>query len=753
MTSPEVQPIKSNFTSGQVSPLLVSREDVTKYESGALEMTNFFPLIQGGAFKRSAFFYVANTKDNQKVRNLPFIFNEADSYNVEAGNGYFRFYTNQGQVTEAGFAVTAISQASPALIAAAGHTFSNGDRVIITGVLGMTEMNNVEIEVANMIAGVSFEALAVDSTSFTTYASGGTVAKIFELATPYSTTDVADIDFAQSADVMYFTHIDHEVRKLIRTGATSWTFAVEPFIPIGNFASVGDRPALVTFFDQRLVLGRSLNDPVKISLSKAGDLDEFTTGTNPEDPIINNIAQLKVNKLRWLQPAGKVLGIGTEGSELVGSAGDLNEGITQLNFRVLRHTSYGSSAHKPIEFDNSVIYIQSAKRKMREFTYNFERDGFISSDLTVLSDQILFDQAIDVAYQQEPNSNIWVSTTDGHAAVMTYQKEQQVAGWARAVHGGKDAKIESVNSIPSATQDEVWLSISMEINGETVRHQCYMKERFIATETNRKEDAIFSDSSLSFIATPFTINNITQATPGVITTDSAHGLANGDTFRIRAVEGMLDSEGLPGLNDRSFKAANVTATTVEITFADTGGNVDTSLLTPYGKGGEIRKEVKIISGLNHLIGETVVILANGRDMTPKTVDSSGRISLDFFASKVHVGIKYKGRVETLPQSVGNQQGSSHGKIRIMSRLGMRVYQTLGGKTGVGSGELSDLVLNDDHTTMDASAPLYTGVIPSIYVHDSVVDPREQKEFTAVFEHDQPLPATLLAFMPEYEVSG
>lgn len=752
MASPEVHPIKSNFTSGQVSPLLLSREDITRYEAGAIEMTNFLPLIQGGAFKRSALFYVANTKDNQKVRNIPFIFNESDSYNIEVGETYFRFFSNNSQVTELPIAVTNISQATTAFISAAGHSFSNGDRVVITSVLGMTEMNNIEITVANQVAG-GFEAAGINSTAFTAYGSGGTASRIFEVTTPYTAAEITEIDFAESADIMYVTHKNHEPRKLIRSGPTTWTFAPAVFVPVGKFTPVGDRPALVSFFDQRLVFGRTNNKPISLFLSKAGDLADFTVGTNPDDAIENNITQLKVNELRWILPTGKVLGVGTEGAELAGGSGDFNEGITPLNFRVLPHTTHGSAIHKPISFDSSTIYIQRAKRKLREFTYNFERDGFISSDLTVISDQILFDQAIDGAYQEEPNNNIWISTTDGPAAVMTYQKEQQVAGWCRVKHGGKDAKIESVNVIPGLTQDEVWAAVSLEIGGQTVRHMCYLKDRFVATETNRKEDAIFSDSSLSFIATPFTISVISQADPGVITTDLSHGLSNGDIFRIRAVEGMLDGAGDEVLNDRSFKAANVTATTVEITDQTTGANIDTSALTAYARNGEIRKEVNAISNLNHLIGEKVVILANGRDMTPKTVDVSGRIGLDFFASKVHIGIKYKGRVETLPQALGNQQGSSHGKIRVMARVGMRVYQTLGGRVGVGDGELSDIKLNKKHTTMDQAAPLYTGIIPHVYTFNSFVDPTENKEFTMVFEHDQPLPATILCFVPEYEVAA
>ena len=50
--------------------------------------------------------------------------------------------------------------------------------------------------------------------------SGGSA---YEISSPYLTAELFDIKFAQSADVMYLTHNNHSVRKLSRTGHTSWT--------------------------------------------------------------------------------------------------------------------------------------------------------------------------------------------------------------------------------------------------------------------------------------------------------------------------------------------------------------------------------------------------------------------------------------------------------------------------------------------------------------------------------------------------
>lgn len=68
------------------------------------------------------------------------------------------------------FAVTNITNANPGVVSAAGHTFVNGNPVLITNVPGMVEVNNQIYTIANVVAGVSFTI--VDTTGFTAYGVG-----------------------------------------------------------------------------------------------------------------------------------------------------------------------------------------------------------------------------------------------------------------------------------------------------------------------------------------------------------------------------------------------------------------------------------------------------------------------------------------------------------------------------------------------------------------------------------------------------
>lgn len=68
--------------------------------------------------------------------------------------------------------ITAISQANPGVVTAAGHSLATGDRIGITGVVGMTEVNDRLFTVTFVSA--TQVSLGVNTTTYTAYTSGGT---------------------------------------------------------------------------------------------------------------------------------------------------------------------------------------------------------------------------------------------------------------------------------------------------------------------------------------------------------------------------------------------------------------------------------------------------------------------------------------------------------------------------------------------------------------------------------------------------
>ena len=224
-----VHPFQTNFTAGELTPKLAGQVDFKKYNNGVEEMQNMTVFPQGGATRRYGTRFVAEVKDSSKsTRIIPFEFNITQSYILELGDQYIRFYKDNGQITNASKNITGITQANPAVVTVSSHGYSNGDDVWINGVVGMTQVNGRRFRIANTTTN-TFELQGVSSTGYTAYASAGTAADVFEIASPFTESQLYEIAFTQSADVMYLVHEDVAPRKLSRTGHTSWTMTEVDF--------------------------------------------------------------------------------------------------------------------------------------------------------------------------------------------------------------------------------------------------------------------------------------------------------------------------------------------------------------------------------------------------------------------------------------------------------------------------------------------------------------------------------------------
>jgi hypothetical protein len=280
-----VHPFQTNFTAGELTPKLAGQVDFKKYNNGVEILENMTVFPQGGATRRYGTKFVAEVKDSSKItRLIPFEFNIEQSYILEFGNQYIRFFKDNGQITNATKNITNITQANPAVVTVASHGYTNGTDVWINSVVGMTELNGRRFRIANVTTN-TFELSGVDSTSYTTYTSGGTVASVYEIASPFTESMLYDIQFTQSADVMYIVQETLEPRKLSRTGHTSWTLSTVEFI---NGPYLDDNDTSTTFTSSTNTVGASrtltassitgINDGVGFKSSDVGRLVRMVDG-------------------------------------------------------------------------------------------------------------------------------------------------------------------------------------------------------------------------------------------------------------------------------------------------------------------------------------------------------------------------------------------------------------------------------------------------------------------------------------------
>ncbi|MBI1213956.1 MAG: hypothetical protein GC190_21045 [Alphaproteobacteria bacterium] len=221
--------IQASFAGGELSPRLYGRSDIAKYQTGAEVVENWIPRPEGGLMRRHGTRYAGSVKTSSKqTRVVPFIFSTIQAYIVEFGDQYIRVWKDYGIITSSTKSISNVTQANPATVTSTAHGFLDGDRVIIAGVSGMTQLNNREFAVANAAAN-TFDLSGLDATGYGAYTSGGTASKIYEIASPYLEADLDALRFAQSADILYVVHPSYPPARLTRTSHTSWTLTTIPF--------------------------------------------------------------------------------------------------------------------------------------------------------------------------------------------------------------------------------------------------------------------------------------------------------------------------------------------------------------------------------------------------------------------------------------------------------------------------------------------------------------------------------------------
>lgn len=218
---------QQNFSAGELSNQLAGRYDLNVYGNGGEWVQNFIATVQGMARFRSGGKFVWNTRDNQDAILVPFEYNTEQAYILEFTDSCMRVIKDGGLVLNASQAITAITKANPAVVTYSGaDSFTNGMRIVINGVVGMTQVNNQEFIVANVNTGANtFQLQGINSTAYTTYSSGGTVASIVEVVTPFTVGQLFEFDYAQTSDTMYIAHPTYAPYKLTRASHTSWTLA------------------------------------------------------------------------------------------------------------------------------------------------------------------------------------------------------------------------------------------------------------------------------------------------------------------------------------------------------------------------------------------------------------------------------------------------------------------------------------------------------------------------------------------------
>ena len=838
----------TNFTGGELSPRLDGRTDLTKYTSGCATLENLIVYPHGSAARRPGSTFVAEVADSDnKTRLIPFEFSTTQTYMLEFSNLKMRVYKDSGSVLEGNKTISGITAANPAVVTATSHGYSNGDEILITSVAGMTEVNSKRFLVADKTTN-TFElqdkdGVDINSSSFTAYSSGGVANKIFEIATPYTTAQLFDIKFAQSADVMYITHPEHEVEKLSRTGHTAWTltdvdFTKGPFQDanittttltpssastgsrditasattginndqgwlatdvgrqihfnsgyatitartsstvvvanvttaftnanaitawqLGAFSDTTGHPSCVTFFEQRLVFAGTTNQPQTVFFSKSGDYENMDANIGgtiaDDDAIIYTIASNQVNAIRFMT-ATRTLIIGTAGGEFTVSGGGTDSAVTPTNILIKKQSNHGAANVDAIAVGNATLFLQRAKRKIRELAYNFDVDGYIAPDMTILAEHVTEGGLTQVAYQQEPNQIVYGVRGDGELVGLTYQREQQVTAWHRHIFGGRfgiaTITVSDYANIANGTKLTLTKSDGTTVNFNSTTGTAGTNE--FKTQTNNNTTATNLKNAINGHAN-FTATVNSAVVTIIETAHEATGyltIKSFDSTRLTTTsegKSVIESIAVIPTDDTEYQVYVIIKRTINsitrryveylnvLDFDKTDNTTFNFLDSELSYSGAA---VTTLSGLDHLEGQVVSILTDGATHPNKTV-SNGTISLDRSAKSVKVGLAYTSLLQTMRLNAGSQNGTSQGKTKRIYDITVRMFETIGVEVGPDLTNLERVPFRNSADLMDEGIPPFTG--------------DKEVEFRGNYETDgfifvrqtQPLPFTILSLYP------
>lgn len=232
-----IELIKYAFVAGEVSPSLLGRTDLTKYDFGMALARNWFVDYRGGLSTRAGSEFLDAIPDGvARLFEFQFSPDTANTYCLIFGDAYIRFMQDGAYVLEDEKIITAITKATPPVVTSMAHGYIDGNWVRVYDVVGMVEVNSRTFQIDVLTADTFrlLDAITGDpivGAVYTTYTSDGHVARVYEISSPYAEEDLEDLGYEQVRDTVRLTHNLYPIKNLVRHDHTDWEITDEV---IGN---------------------------------------------------------------------------------------------------------------------------------------------------------------------------------------------------------------------------------------------------------------------------------------------------------------------------------------------------------------------------------------------------------------------------------------------------------------------------------------------------------------------------------------
>jgi hypothetical protein len=681
---PDVKPIYTSLNAGELSPLLEGRVDFAKYAKGLKVCENFIPMVQGPLTRRPGTYHVAEVKNSaDRAALVRFEFSTTQAYIIEFGNLYMRFYRNEAQIL-----------------------------------------------------------------------SGGVP---YEVATPYTLADLFDangalrLKFAQSADVLYVAHPSYAPRKVSRTGHTSWTISTITFL---------DGPYSATNTSTTTLTPSATSGSITITASAA-------TFASTD---VGRLVRIKHSNL-WGNATITAFTSSTQVSATVNRAFGATTASVDWRLGLWSATTgypaavsfygdrlfWGGSTSAPQRIDGSVVGAYETMEPT-SFAAGSTTDNTVIADDDALSLTLNANDVNAIKSIGEDEQGLIVFTVGGEWIVRPSNQNEALT----------PTNIRATRSTAWGCAEPQPVRVGkphvfVQRAGRKVRELAYVftDDGFRAPDLSIASEHITRSGivAIAYQAQPQTIVWFVRA-DGVLvgmTYDrdqeaiAWHRHILGGAFNAGAavVESAAVIPNSTGTSDQLWLIVKRTINGATRRYVE--------YLTPFFDETVAQSDahfvdsglrysgasVSTFSGLGHLEGQTVSILADGA-ARPDGVVSGGAVSLSRgTASTAVIGLGYLSNMQTERLELqGGSVSTVQTKRKRLHEVSVRVWRTLGGKAGPSAGNLESLIFRSTADPMDSAPPLKDDDVrlswPGGY----------ETEGRIYIRQDQPLPMTILAIVAE-----
>ena len=689
--------VYTDFASGELNPLLITRTDASAYFHGSKTLRNWYLLDEGGLMRRPGTTYKASLVGESRL--IPFIFSNDEMAVFVLSNNRLDVYDSDGASVQLNITTNCnwtTAQLFELNYAQFGDTvfISHRNNPIVKIVRGSATSFSVDLFAFEIDEDVVVSGAYKTHTPFYKYADSTVTVTLSTASTGTGRTITASANVWTNSYVGHYLKVDGSQIKITGyTNATVITGTIIEAVAGGagphfdweeELISIAHGyPQAVTFHDNRLWFGGIRDKPAGVIASQVGGYFNFDIGTGLAAEAIDvTVTGDRINEVRHLV-SSRNLQLFTDGGEYFVPTSSDTSAVTPSNIIFMRQTPYGCSRAKPIIFDGATIYAQKNGKSIREYLYSDVQTAYASTSISILASQLINnpkDMTMTTGSSTRPEQFAFFTNTDGTLALFHSVRAEKIAGWTlwSTRSGDEFTSITSLN-------ENLLCVVKRSLEGGTV----YTLEKFA------EDDSLTLDCS--------SVTTLSQQGAPKVNGASQSGSSLN-------VDGYTSA---PNQNDIISIDGNSTEYTIQTVNATSSGYT-LVLNQALAASPADNAVITIVQGRLHnspsSLTSTLVYAVDGTMALGEfTTTSSDTITFnEAHEAGVKIGFNYTPILETMPVDKEVRDGPLTGEIKRISRAVVDVADTLNVSLQAADKSAKSLIIRQVNFNVAQSVAAVTG---------------------------------------------